>query len=91
MVKETRHIFDLSDIKAIRLSCPSCEREAVQSVEKTDVPKHCPFCHADWEPGNLPRGQRGLTYSMICNLKDLVKQQSILVGVRFEIDGEEDK
>ena len=91
MVKETRHIFDLSDIKAIRLQCPCCHREAVQSVEDTDVSTRCPFCNADWESNDLPNNQRGLAYHLVRNLKSLLCQQSTPVVIRFEIDGEEAK
>ena len=35
MVKEIRTIFNLSDIRAIRLHCNHCGGEAVQSIEST--------------------------------------------------------
>ena len=87
MVKETRHIFELSDIKAIRLKCSHCKREAVQSFEDTEVPKRCPFCHEDWEIEG-PSGQRGMTYHAIRDLKNLLIQEGNLVTIRFEIEGE---
>ena len=88
MVKETRVIFDLSDIKAVRLQCSHCGREAVQSVESTEVPKRCPFCNEDWDL-DLPNGHRGSSYSLIRNIQTLLKKDTPLMTIRFEIDGEE--
>ena len=91
MVKETRHIFELLDIKAIRLRCSKCKREAVQAVEDTDVTMRCPFCNEDWESPDLPSGHRGLGYHLVHTLKDLLKQESNLLTIRFEVDGEDEK
>ena len=75
MVKETRQIFDLSDIKAIRLWCQHCKREAVQSVLATDVPKQCPFCRKDWEP-DYPGSVRGDNFQIMKAMQRLLKAQS---------------
>ena len=85
MVKVTRHIFELSDILAIRLRCSSCEREAVQPIAKTDVPECCPFCNASWELRHTVR----LVHNLVSDLK-LIQCQAAKPGVviRFETDGE---
>ena len=86
MVKETLHIFELGDLKAIRLQCTNCKREAVQSVNTTEVPKQCPFCKSEWEI-DLPQGARGLNYQLVRTMRELLKEQNPAMNVRFEIDG----
>ena len=88
MVKETRHIFDLSDIKAVRLQCKNCGREAVQSIKATEVPKICPFCREEWEV-DLPQGSRSMNFLLIYYMKELLKSETERMVIRFEIDGEE--
>ena len=88
MVKETRHIFDLSDVKALRLRCECCGREAVQSIQKTEVKKRCPFCNQDWE-NEMPGATRGTNYNLVRNIQILLKTDTPRMTVRFEIDGED--
>ena len=87
VVKETRHIFDLGDIKAIRLKCTNCKREAVQSVKTTEVLKQCPFCKTEWEV-DLPQGARGLNYHLVRNMQELLKQENLPMTIHFELDGD---
>ena len=89
MVKQTRHIFDLSDIKAVRLQCGHCRKEAVQPLKATEVGKECPFCGQDWEV-SAPQGARGDNWLMIRCMRQLLKEDSPLMTARFEIDGESD-
>ena len=88
MVKQTRHIFDLSDVKALRLRCGHCGREAVQSIETTEVPKTCPFCNDEWEV-DLPQGGRGWNYALVMDMRRVLKECTQKMTIRFEIDGEE--
>ena len=37
LVRQTRHIFDLSDVRAIRFECDTCGTELVQSLDKVDI------------------------------------------------------
>ena len=85
MVKQTRHIFDLTDIESVHLQCGHCGREAVQSIESTGVPKTCPFCFEDWEV-DLLQGNRGPNYSLVLTMQGLLKQDTSLMTIRFEID-----
>ena len=89
MVKQTRHIFDLRDIKAVRLQCCHCEKEAVQPLEATEVGKECPFCGKEWEVSG-PQGMRGDNWLMVRSMRQLLRTDSPLMTVRFEIDGEEE-
>ena len=88
MVKETRQIFDVSDIKAIRLYCAHCGREAVQSIKATEVPKKCPFCNQDWE-NDYPGDNRGYNWQMVRSIQALVGTDNPRMIIRFEIDGEQ--
>ena len=85
MAKETRHLFDLSDIVAIRLHCNHCGRDAVQSLKATDVPKKCPLCGKEWEVDPTPN-VRGDNWQLIHAMQGLVKAATENPGmtVRFE-------
>ena len=87
VAKETRHVFELCDIKAIRLHCNRCDREAVQSIKQTEVPKQCPLCGAQWEVEHAA-GNRGDNWQMIHAMQGLVKAESPSMTVRFEIEAE---
>ena len=87
MVKETRHIFDLSDIESIRLQCTHCKREVIQSIGSAEVPKVCPMCQEEWEC-NLPGDARGHRYHLLRYMKEILKDKSPPMTIRFEIDGE---
>ena len=87
VAKETRHVFDLCDIRALRLHCNRCDREAVQSIKQTEVPKKCPLCHVDWEVEYAP-GMRSDNWRMVDAMQSLVKADSPGMTIRFEIDAE---
>ena len=88
MVKEIRYIFDLTDVKALRLRCGHCGREAVQSIETTEVPKTCPFCNDEWEV-DLSQGSRGWNHALVANMQRILKEHPSKMTIRFEIDGED--
>ena len=88
MVKQTRIIFDLADVLALRLHCEVCGRETVQPLAATQVPTRCPICHEEWEvPG--PRGNRGPNYALVHYMRELLVDESPRMTIRFEIDGGE--
>ena len=91
MVKQTRHIFDVGDLLAVRLYCGECTRETVQSLDNAEVPKRCPMCHAEWED-NLTGSNRGYNWQLIRAMKTLLKDANdnppARMTIRFEIDGE---
>ena len=90
MVKQTRHIFDISDIKAVRFQCGRCKKEAVQPLEAAEVERECPFCHEEWEV-TIPGAARGDSWSMVYSMRQLLRRvDSLRMTVRFEIDGEDD-
>ena len=90
MVKQTRHIFDLSDVKAIRFQCanPNCKSEVVQSILKYKMPSDCPLCGAGWEDsvGDAMGPNSLLTRA----IQDILRSSNLPMTVRFEINGDED-
>ena len=82
MVKETRQIFSVADIKAIRLQCKKCQTEVVLSPLSSCMDR-CPYCSQVWH------GQRGRDdpNDLLLNaIKEIVEQPPELVTIRFEID-----
>ena len=94
MVKQTRHIFDIGDLLAIRLQCGHCGKEAVTSVEMTEVSRDCPFCSRPWEP-QMPDGNRGDAWLLVRAMQGILKEAQsnppCRMKIRFEIDGESDE
>ena len=86
MVKETRHIFDLTDIKAVRLQCNKCQVELVQRLEKSQISLECPTCETRW----LPQSGTSDISNLIHYAKRIVQYGNEPLTIRFEIDGEED-
>lgn len=91
MVKQTRHIFDIGDLLAIRLRCERCGREAVQPLSVAEVPKNCPMCNTEWED-DFHGAVRGDNWQLIRAMKALLKEAQnnppCRMTIRFEIDGE---
>ena len=84
VVKETRQIFNVADIKAIRLKCNAkgCQTEVVLSPLSPYIDQ-CPHCRQVWHgPGN-----RHDANDLLLNaIKEIVEQPPELVTIRFEID-----
>ena len=85
VMKETRQIFSVADIKAIRLKCSGkdCQAEVVLSPVFPYV-ERCPQCGQAW------RGQRNRhdANDLLLNaIKEIIEQPPELVTIRFEIDG----
>ena len=91
MVKQTRQIFDVGDLLAVRLRCNQCDRETVQTLATAEVPKNCPMCYAEWED-DFSGPTRGDNWQLIRAMKALLKEAKnnppSRMTIRFEIDGE---
>ena len=97
MVKETRIVFEPTDILQQRIVCSACRGEIVRPRTKTEfkLPTDCPNCGTEWSD---PHGQKDpvieATKSLLSALHYL---QTAPIGkappftARFEIDGEQDK
>ncbi len=88
MVKQTRIIFDLSDIKAVRLQCGHCKAEVADEVLNYRLPKQCPLCGEDWD-SQLANDPMGPNQLLIRAIKDVLQSDRLPMMVRFEIDGED--
>ena len=92
MVKQTRQIFELTDIKAVRFKCNGCEGEFVQELKKGLIPEMCPnpICDQIWEKPNDTTDN----YWLIRAAKSILspaKDRPPPMTIRFEIDGEDTK
>ena len=91
MVKETRHIFDLSDIAAVRFRCNHCKSEFVQSLKDSVIPETCPnpTCSQRWEAAESSK--KSSHHRLIDSAKNVLTYGGPPMTIRFEINGEEDK
>ena len=85
MVKETRIIFEVKDIRAFRVVCNKCSNEVVvQLSSDKHLPDECPMCKEHhWLVGS--RADRLLNILRSINDND----PGALTTVRLEIDGED--
>ena len=85
-MKETRQIFSVADIKAIRLKCngKDCKAEVVVSPVFPYVDR-CPQCGQAWRE---PTNRQDRHYFLLNAIKEIVEQPTEFVTIRFEIDGE---
>ena len=82
VVKETRQIFSVEDIKAIRLQCKKCQTEVVLSPLSPYIDR-CPYCSQVWHGQRSRDDPNDLLLNAI---KEIVEQPPELVTIRFEID-----
>ena len=85
MVKQTRHIFEVKDILAIRVECKNCHNEITLRLNSDKgIPDDCPMCKCSrWIVG---------TYAdrLVKTLRDSYgSDPEVQTIIRFEIDGEE--
>ena len=86
MMKQTRLVFDSSDIVAVRLQCQHCGREAVQPLKQTEVSLACPFCDEPWDCSKTgyPRDHE---WQLIRAMQNIVGRERRMC-LRFEIDAD---
>ena len=84
VVKETRQIFSVSDIKAIRLQCKKCQTEVVVSPQASYVNHQCPQRYQEWQGLRNHIDPNGL---LLRAIKEIIETPPTLMEVRFEIDG----
>ena len=89
MVTEVRQVFDLSDIKALRVQCSHCKGEVLYDPTRTKIPKDCPLCHMDWVEDGIS-GAFGAEHNFAQALRVLLKQDSPYVRVRIETGCEDE-
>ena len=90
VVKQTQHIFDLTDVLAIRLQCGHCKAEVVNPQSGYRMPGECPLCGEPWDT-DLPDGSMGPNRLLTRAIQDVLRHENLPVTVRFEIDGDQDE
>ena len=87
MVKETRIVFELTDLVMVRLHCPDCSGEVSQSLESTDpIPDHCTLCRAEWKP---PSKSDSNAVELIRLIRRARRESTPRVSLRLELDAEQ--
>ena len=81
MVKAVRRIFDVSDIRAVRIQCGNCGSELVQDLASVDPSPVCLRCNRHLSP----RGANwSATEQLLSAAQYLLENQDFTI--RFEID-----
>ena len=91
MVKETRIVFSLDDIRQVRMVCAKCQGEIARPLSQSVhmLPKQCPNCLIEWWDGLVKPRVIEATVDM---LKSLDRLQRALgmddqpISIRFELD-----
>ena len=70
MVKEKRILFQVEDIKAVRIQCNKCKGELVVDLNEVELPVKCPRpqCDYRWSP---KESNATNTYGALVALKNL--------------------
>ncbi len=77
MTKETRTVFGLEDIAAVRFRCAGCGKELSLALGGTEaLPGECPSCRSPWKP---PRADAPKV------VQDFLKSMRTLLGLREAI------
>lgn len=91
MVVECRLIFDLADIRYIRLACmltspktkELCTGEAVVSLRAMDeIPNTCPVCGKEW----LAKQNLAVELQLLKRMRSVLIAPSQVVNLRFEME-----
>ena len=93
VVKETRHIFSLGDIRFVRIVCSKCDGEIARLLTQSSnmLPEKCPNCLEEWWDKNYkPRAVEATTDALkaIHRLMKVLDVENGPITVRFEIDGD---
>ena len=90
MVKETRIVFGLEDIQAVRFTCtnPNCRKDIGHKLSQgvSVLPARCPWCQHGWSPND--DSVRAVN-TLLEILAKLPKSEGKVVEVSLELDGEE--
>ena len=91
MVIEHKLIFDLGDIRHVRLGCAwtspktkePCTGEAVVSLRAMDeIPNTCPVCGKEW----LAKQNLAVELQLLKKMRSVLIAPSQVVNLRFEMD-----
>ena len=81
MVKESRIVFEIGDIKGIRVQCHKCKGEVVQSFKSNFyMPSQCLLCNEPW----APPGRDFATAELLRSFHAVLRQE-LPMTVRLEL------
>ena len=83
MTGETRYIFDLKDVAALRFQCvsPGCGAETVRHLPKdVFMPSACPVCGAEWL--ELGVGPIGVNNRLVMAVQEILRRDDLPMNVR---------
>lgn len=92
MTIEHRVVLDLSDVRAIRLECATCQAAVVVQLDQTfRFPRVCPGCQETWggrdQPSPLEQTVVGFVDALKAARRVMSDRQSrVPVRARMEID-----
>ena len=81
-VKQTRILFEVTDLIAFRVVCEYCGGKAVHAFQQAfpDAPEQCPWCNQVWRVGQVNR--------LIGTVRNMLNNRDDLTRLRLELDGE---
>ena len=89
--KQTRIVFGVGDIEAVRVVCANCDGEIARSVShcSNKLPQRCPNCLMEWwdrvSTPNAVDATVGVLKALD-RLRRVLSQDARPVTLRFEID-----
>ena len=86
MVKQTKHIIGLGDIRVVRIQCEKCKAELIQALDEAAIPVSCPApgCDERW----TPNGSSTYSVAVIESIRKAQRFGDPKFTLRFEVDGE---
>ena len=81
-VKQTRILFQVTDLIAFRVVCEHCGGEAVHAFEQgfPDAPGRCRWCNQVWRVGQVNR--------LLSTVRNMLNDLGGLTELRLELDGD---
>ena len=90
VVKQTLALFDVRDIRNLRIVCGACGAEMlVPPHQNREIPKKCPYCLSEWVDELAPKNPAwDRAVEILQAVAYLSKLEKPCVSIRFEIDDE---
>lgn len=83
MLKETRVIFSLEELTALRAECGACGGEVVYPCDSPmPLPQACPLCREPWARRSA---EGSLERDFLQALRLMLRQENPAVKLRFEM------
>ena len=85
VVKESKVVFDLSDLTAVRLECSQCGWILVWPTDKEarTIPAECPSCTVSWSSPANGRTIADQLLTLLCQIRNVSHP---VIRVRLEMD-----